>query len=246
MTPRVAAPLLVATLALTAGCYSGPFGGHIRDRVFPPPDRTTLVTPPKRIEEAETIAERSTGENTPDQQELTVQLARMIQIEPDPIVRRRIVMAAAKFRTPLADQMLQAGLADTDSAVRAACCEGLAGRGEDATAALSQTLRTDKDFDVRVAAVRALGKQRSASVGKALMPALEDRDPAMQYAAMQAMQTATGQDLGNDVNAYIAAAQGAPQAVAGRSGGWGRWGRLNLTGSGGSQESAPPAETVTR
>lgn len=245
MTPRVAAPLLIASVALSAGCYSGPMG-HIRDRIFPPPDRTTMVTPPKRIEEVQALAERSTGENTPDQLELTTQLARKIQIEPDPIVRRQIVIAAAKFRTPLADQMLQAGLADTDPAVRAACCEGLAGRGEGAVAALSKTIRTEKNFDVRVAAVRALGEERTASVGKALMPALEDRDPAMQYVAMQAMQSATGQDLGNDVNAYIAAAQGAPQAVADRSGSWGRWGRLNLTGAGGSDDPAPPAEKLTR
>ena len=35
-----------------------------------------------------------------------------------------------------------------------------------------------------------------------LSAAIKDRDPALQYAGVQAMKSASGQDLGNDVEAW--------------------------------------------
>ena len=57
---------------------------------------------------------------------------------------------------------------------------------------LSQAVASDADLDVRVAAARELGKFRDFEAPQALRPALDDRDPALQVAAMQSLETLTG------------------------------------------------------
>ena len=68
---------------------------------------------------------RSTGVDTPEQREITDQLARQIQVEPDPLVRQAVVRAVAEFHTPMAQQVLEAGLGDENKAVRIECCREL-------------------------------------------------------------------------------------------------------------------------
>jgi HEAT repeat protein len=73
---------------------------------------------------------------------------------------------------------------------------------------LSQTLRSDKDFDVRMAAAQALGQFKSPESMQALKVALDDRDPAMQYAGVQSMKSITGKDYGGDMQAWRQVAAG--------------------------------------
>ncbi|QDU91769.1 HEAT repeat protein [Pirellulimonas nuda] len=215
MTQNRLSVLLSLLLGVVVGCTSG-IGGRLGDRLFPRPEITSYETPKKRIAEVEGLAARATGKDTPEQQELVAQLARRIQTEPDPLVRRSIVKAVGGFQTPLANQVLIAGSSDADAGVRSACCQGLAGRtSPEAVARLGELVRADENFDVRVAAVRALGESGGSDAPKALLAALEDRDPAMQLVAMESMRSATGRDLGQDVNAYVALARGeTPQPPA--------------------------------
>ena len=67
---------------------------------------------------------------------------------------------------------------------------------------LSQIVATDADLDVRLAAVDALGEMKSPAAIPGLAAALKDRDPAMQFAGVEAMKNVTGEDLGNDVEAW--------------------------------------------
>ena len=73
----------------------------------------------------------------------------------------------------------------------------------------------DKDVDVRLAAADALGKIKSPEAVKALAVALDDRDPALQYAGVQSLKTITGRDLGPDVQAWkqVAAGENPPMAT---------------------------------
>jgi HEAT repeat protein len=73
-------------------------------------------------------------------------------------------------------------------------------------------LRADEDIDVRLAAADALGKIKSPEAMQALSVALEDRDPAMQYAGVQSMKSISGKDYGPDVQAWrqVAAGQSPP------------------------------------
>jgi HEAT repeat protein len=176
---------------------------------FPERELTTYNTPSMRADALEQFAMRSTGVDSPEQRQITDQLARQMQIEPDPLVRRVVVKAIAEFRTPMAQQVLEAGLADENSMVRVACCQGLGRRGDaNSVACLSNSLRTDEDIDVRLAAADALGKTNSPEAVQALIVALDDRDPALQYAGVQSMKLLTGQDYGPDVQTWRQVAAG--------------------------------------
>jgi HEAT repeat protein len=155
------------------------------------------------------FAMRSTGVDSPEQREISDQLARQIQVEPDPLVRQSIVKALEEFRTPIAQQVLQAALSDDNEAVRIECCQVLGRRAEPATvASLAAALNGDKDEDVKMAAAKALGKIKSPEAMKALAAALDDRDPAMQYVGVQSMKSITGKDYGPDVQAWRQVAAG--------------------------------------
>jgi HEAT repeat protein len=204
-------PAVLGIVAL-AGCQSMP-----RPNMWPFPERerTTYNTPAMRADALAQFAMRSTGVDSPEQREITDQLARQMQVEPDPLVRQAVIRAIAEFRTPIAQQVLEAGLADDDEAVRVACCQELGRRGEEASVAvLANVIRSEKNIDVRLAAAEALGKFKSPEAVQALIVALEDRDPAMQYVGVQSMKAVTGQDYGPDVQAWrTAAGAGIPPAA---------------------------------
>lgn len=195
----------IALLALAAmGCTVTPNMWPFRDN-----ERTSYPTPAMRSDAIREFAARSNGLDTPEQQELAAQLARQIQVEPDPLVRGAIIETLATFNTPLASQVMVAGLHDTDPIVRRKCCHNLGERGDlAAIEPLARALREDKEMDVRIAATKALGRMQSTEAVKALTAALEDRDPALQFAAVQSVKQISGQIFGGDVRAYLQYAQG--------------------------------------
>lgn len=198
--------LLFAWSGTLCGCQSVPWPNVWP---FPERERTTYRTPSMRADAIQEFASKSTGTDTPEQRELTNQLARQIQVESDPLVRQVIVRTIAEFRTPLAQQVLEAGLADQDKSVRIACCQTLGRRAEQASVPkLANSLRSDEDVDVRLAAAEALGKIKSPESVQALSVALDDRDPALQFVGVQSMKSITGQDYGPNVEAWRQVASG--------------------------------------
>jgi HEAT repeat protein len=201
--------LLVAMFVVSvAGCQT--YERH-RPTFWPFPERklTTYNTPKMRSDAVREFGLKASGVDTPEQREITDQLARQIQVEPDPLVRQSIVKSLEEFRTPLAQQVLQAALSDDNEAVRIECCQVLGRRAEPATVtSLAATLSGDKDEDVKMAAAKALGKIKSPEAMKALAAALDDRDPAMQYVGVQSMKSITGKDYGPDVQAWRQVAAG--------------------------------------
>jgi HEAT repeat protein len=196
----------MACLAATAGCHS--FLGY-RGWPFPEVENTTFVTPAMRKDTVRQFAARADGTDSPDQRAQTDQLARQIQIEPDPLVREEIIRAIGQYRTPLAQQVLEAGLNDENPLVRVACCQSLGKRADEhSVSLLANSLRADKQIDVRLAAAEALGKIKSPNSISALAVALDDHDPAMQFAGMQSMKSVTGKDYGGDIQAWRQVAAG--------------------------------------
>lgn len=198
-------------LLILAACSGCQFYNQHRPTFWPFPERklTTYHTPSMRVDAVQQFALKSTGLDTPEQREITDQLARQIQVEPDPLVRQSVIRAIAEFRTPMAQQVLEAGLGDENKAVRIECCRELGKRAEvPAVASLANTLRGDKDEDVKMAAAQALGKIKSPESLQALTAALDDRDPAMQYVGVQSMKAVTGKDYGPDVQAWRQVATG--------------------------------------
>ena len=152
-------------------------------------ENTTVITPAMRIATVREMAAQADDLDSSEQTRLSQQLATQIQTEPDPLVRQAIQETAAEYSTPLAQNILLAGLQDDDLDVRLACCRKLSGRTELAVVnALRQTIERDEELDVRLAAISALGEIPSTESVAALSLALKDRDPAMQYAGVQALK----------------------------------------------------------
>ncbi len=186
-------------------------------------ERTTIITPRMRMAAIEEIGLRAKGADAEEQKQLTEQLATQIQTEPDPLVRRAIQESVGQMSTPLAQNMLIAGLQDEDLDVRLACCRALGDRtGPGVISALRVALETDAELDVKLSAVDALGKIRSPLSVAALSLAVNDRDPALQYASVQALKSISGKDLGNDVAAWrqYAAGEQPEISLAERPTGW--------------------------
>jgi len=201
----------LAALVALAGCQS--IIGY-RGWPLPEHDHTSFHTPAMRIDTVKQFASRADGTNSEDQREYTDQLARQIQIEPDPIVRKEIIRATSQFGTPLAHQILEAGLRDESPMVRIACCEALGRRANVlSVSSLAAVLRDDEETDVRLAATEALGKIKDPTAIAAVAIALDDHDPALQFVGVQSMQSLTGKHYGGDVAAWrqMAAGENPPE-----------------------------------
>ena len=126
---------------------------------------------------------------------------------------RAIARALGSFGVPIAAAGLQAASEDSESAVRIAACDAWTRRrGPEAVAALSALLKNDSDVDVRLAASAALATFPPDVASQHLSQVLQDRDPAVQVAAMDALRTATGLELGNDINQWARHIQGNSRA----------------------------------
>jgi HEAT repeat protein len=143
-----------------------------------------------------------------EQERLSIQLARMIQRQEDPAVRIEIVRTLAKYKTTTSAAVLHAALADSDPDVRCESCRAWGQRGgEDAVRELSQTLASDTNVDVRLAASRALGTTHSPVALTPLTDALADSDPALRYRTLESLRGISGKDFGPDIDAWRQYAQ---------------------------------------
>lgn len=171
--------------------------------------RFTGPPPSKRIEQLRDTAGRIPSMTPAQQQTLAGELAEGYRNEADPLLRVELVRTIAKCGSPQAGETLQAAMRDSDGNVRVAACTGWAQhRGPQAVPALGEAIRKDADLEVRLAALRALGRIPGEESVAAISPALEDSDPAMQYRAVQALRELTGKDFGDDANAWREYARG--------------------------------------
>jgi hypothetical protein len=182
-----------ALVATVAGCHLWPAGR----------DKTSVITPAMRMASIREFGPRGRDADAAEQNRISEQLAQQIRTEPDPIVRKAIQETIGEFQTPLANAVVLAGLNDDDRDVRVTCCRLLGQRGDQAAIApLSKLVATDSDLDVRLAAVDALGEMKTTASVPGLAAALKDRDPALQFAGVESMKKVTGEELGNDVDAW--------------------------------------------
>jgi len=167
-----------------------------------------ITTPAQRIEQLKLVEAKAAKSSPEEQQTICGQLAKQIQHEQDPIVRRQVVRTLGAFSTPVSAAVLKAGLSDQDAEVRIACCEAWGKRGgQDGLEELSRVLASDTNLDVRLAAARALGKTKQPAAVTPLAEVLADADPAMQARAMESLKSVSGKDFGNDVGAWRQYAQ---------------------------------------
>jgi hypothetical protein len=189
---------MVSTLLLLAvsGCAGGPpvspvswasltsFWGD--DDV-----QLSLVTPAERVAKLQEISQNAPGMDDQAKVQRVAELATELPNEADPLVREQIVRTLAALSMPQSISALRMALSDSAPTVRVAACRALGQiPAPEAQAALLEALNSDTDIDVRLAV------------------ALDDRDPALQYRAMQTLSEVTGQSLGNSVAAWRQYVQG--------------------------------------
>ncbi len=141
---------------------------------------------------------------TAEQQErLVSQLSEVLQQEENDLLRREAVLTLGYTSTASAVPALRAALSDPEADVRGGACQAWAQRGgRDAATALAQVIGSDQDADVRITAVSELRRFRGPVVLQALSLALDDNDPALQYAAVQSLREVGDSDYGNSVYAW--------------------------------------------
>jgi hypothetical protein len=191
---RLKLALIPLVACITAGCTSLPFQEK---------ERTSIITPAMRISTIREAAARAKDADSAEQGRSIEELIAHIRTERDPLVRKAIQESVAEFQTPLAREVLIAGLKDDDMEVRITCCHKLGSRAEpEAVAALKQVLEGEDKLDVKLAATDALGQINTPESFDALSIAVKHRDPALQYAGVEALKALSGQDFGNDVKAW--------------------------------------------
>ncbi len=198
--------LVPACLALlAAGCADGPLP---EARYLNPwvrkqwqQDEQAITTYHRKV--ADLAALRLAAARLPAEQQepIAAQLAARLLEEPAPVLRAELVRTLGEFPLPAARAAVQGALADETPHVRIAACQALARfPAADSVDPLAQAVANDADLDVRIAAASALGRfsddalpaEERMRLAQLLRPALDDRDPALQVAAMQSLTSITG------------------------------------------------------
>lgn len=186
--------ICLTILLASAGCTSLPWQEN---------ERTSIITPAMRIAAIREGAARARDADSTEQQRSVDEMVAQIRTERDPLVRRAIQESIAEYQVPLARDVLIAGLKDDNPEVQMTCCRKLGERAEpESIAALREVLQASDNLDLRLAATDALGQINTPEAIDALSVAVKDRDPALQYAGVEALKSLSGQDLGNDVKAW--------------------------------------------
>jgi hypothetical protein len=205
--PKLAALLGLWLLAAT-GCHRLPASWYYAWNGYP---EEPVATPYDRAQGYKQLAQTAGQKSAEEQQQTSQVLAQALGSEEDPVVRAEIVRALAAYPTTASAAALKQGLGDASPYVRIAACLAWARRGgPESVDSLSTVLKTEKDSDVRMAAVRALGdiKDTQTNPVPALAVALEDSNVAIQNRAIASLENITGRYYGADVNAWRAYAQG--------------------------------------
>jgi HEAT repeat protein len=145
---------------------------------------------------ADLAALRSKARTMPpaEQEQVAFHLSERLREEKSPVLRGELVRTLGEFPAESAKQAVLQSLIDEAPAVRVAACKAM-GRhptADECFQALSRTVTSDADVDVRIAAAHELGKFRGFAAPKALRPALDERDPALQLAVIQSLESLAG------------------------------------------------------
>ncbi len=191
-----------------SGCVDGPLDTQISMNPFSrggPEEKQYGPTPGQRMSELRDLGSRADRLSSAEQEQRASDLVRRLQNEADPLMRERIVETLGAFKTRSAADGLRQAVNDGDRHVRIAAVKAWEQQAtRESVNVLAETLGSDTDIDVRLAATRALGGFQDPAAIRALGVTLEDpsSDPALQYRAIESLRSASGRDYGNDLQAW--------------------------------------------
>ena len=220
---RAAGCLAAILTAGLSGCETGPFANQNWNNPFAQTDTSYKeaygATPAQVSRQIRNLGDSAAKMTESAQQAACSELVNQYSKESDPLIRRAMVYAVGSFPDVYSLPGLRAAMKDSDPFVRIEACRAWSRRSSaEAVDVLAGIAQADDNVDVRQAAIKGLRRFQSPEAVRALGTLLNDRDPALQYLAIQSLKSAAGQDLGDDVrkwNAYIASNYGsAPPSAA--------------------------------
>jgi hypothetical protein len=210
--PRWIAQILLIVLTATTcgtltGCAEGPFW---RAGKYSPWAKQQWAEE-ERVADTLFVRKRRMKEsvdsviNAPieDQQRVANNLAETLHRDPVTLLRLHAVKLLGQLNCPGAVQALEAASRDQTSDIRIAAVKAWGNMpAETAIPHLQDIIGSDTNADVRMAATRALGNFSGQKAVAAISMALDDRDPALQFRAVESLQKVTGEPLGRDIGAW--------------------------------------------
>jgi HEAT repeat protein len=199
--------VLALATVLMSGCADGPFGElaawnpWVRQQWQE--DEEYAATFHTRIAELKAVGANAAKLSPADRERFAQQVLDLASNDPNPLIRAAAAQTLGKLSTPSILPGLQMAARDAEKQVRIAACEawGDVG-GPQAMETLTDLVRNDEDLDVRIAATRQLGRFQDPMVVSALGLALNDRNPALQFSAVESLKSSTGRDFGDSVPAW--------------------------------------------
>ena len=190
--------IIVAWLAgLVSGCADTPLQQYAYlnpwSRQQWEEDEREVTTYHRKVADLAALRSRAAKLPPAEGEQIAFQLQERFKEEKSAVLRAELVRTLGEFPTAGAQQAVMAALSDEAANVRIAATKALARRPTaEGFEVLGHTVTSDSDMDVRIAAARELGKFKGFGAPQRLRPVLDDRDPALQLAAMQSLESLTG------------------------------------------------------
>lgn len=174
-----------------------------------------------RMRNLEQIAAQADSVSATEASRIASALAMELQAGPEPALQLALVRTLRRLRHPAALPGLTWALEQGDEDTRREACRAIAQLEDpEAIPILARAARSAADVDVRIAATEGLRRFRDPFAVQALGQALDDRDPAVQYTAMQSLEQLTGRDLGLDARQWKQLAQNPAELLGDSAGRW--------------------------
>lgn len=180
----------------------------------------------ERIEELRLLKTQLASMSEEEQSKWLVHLDAIVKHDPSPEMRREAVLALGSVRSEQSVSIIQFAANDNAAKVRMAVCKAIANQSETAAYPILQKMLKDEDEDgVQKEAVLALGNFNSTESKGMLTAVLQEKSPAMQFVATEALGKSTGLHYGGDVakwKSYLAgeAPEDTPPSIADRAAEW--------------------------
>ncbi len=205
--------LFLAPCAVLTGCADGPIPYLVslnpKMRQQWEADEMYQPTLHRQLTEMTTLRDGASRLSAAQQRHWSEEMKYILETHDNPLLRAAAVDTLAVFAVSESNEGLRIALHDSDSSVRRTACRAWGKRSDqEAVQQLSETIGSDADIEVRIAAARELGHFRDPVAYQALGLALDDKDPALQYRAVESLKRASGKDYGNDLEAWKTFAQG--------------------------------------
>ncbi len=161
---------------------------------------TTLFTRKKQMTNSVNLVASGSVEQ---KNEVANQLKDVVFRDPIVLLRLHAVKMLGQLNCDASMAALRSAAKDQNHEIRIAAVRSLGNLPENASILILQdVIGSDTNGDVRLAATQTLGKFSSSQTLRALAMAIDDRDPALQVAAIESLENVTGEKFGNDIFAW--------------------------------------------